>query len=44
VAALDGAVGTDAQGTALQEYDAAYCENNCAKIEQAAKAADPANA
>ena len=38
---LDGAVGTDAQSTALQEYDPAYWENHCAKIEQAAaRAAD----
>lgn len=41
---LDGAVGTDAQSTALPEYDAAYWENHRAKIEQAARAADPANA
>jgi hypothetical protein len=41
---LDGAVGTDAQSTALAEYDAAYWENHRAKIEQAARAADPANA
>jgi hypothetical protein len=41
---LDGAVGTAAQSTALQEYDAAYWQNHCAKIEQAARAADPANA
>lgn len=41
---LDGAVGTDAQSTALPEYDAAYWANHCAKIEQAARAADPASA
>jgi hypothetical protein len=41
---LDGAVGTDAQSAALPEYDAAYWENHRAKIEQAARAADPANA
>jgi hypothetical protein len=41
---LDGAVGTDAQGTALPEYGAAYWENHCAKIQQAARAADPTNA
>ena len=41
---LDGAVGTDPQSTAVAEYDAAHWQNRCAKIEQAAKAADPANA
>jgi hypothetical protein len=41
---LDSAVGTDAQSTAWQEYDAAYWENHRAKIERAARAADPANA
>ena len=41
---LDGAVGTDAHSTALPEYDAAYWENHRAKIEQAARAADPTNA
>jgi uncharacterized damage-inducible protein DinB len=41
---LDGAVGTDAHSPALPEYDAAYWENHRAKIEQAARAADPANA
>jgi hypothetical protein len=41
---LDGAVGTGPQGTALTEHDAAYWENHYAKIEQAAKAADPASA
>ena len=39
---LDGAVGTDAGSTALQERDTAFWENHRAKIEQAAKAADPA--
>ena len=38
---LDGAVGTGPQSTVLPEYDAAYWKNHCAKIEQAAKAADP---
>jgi hypothetical protein len=41
---LDGAVGTDPQNPAWPEYDAAYWENRCAKIEQAAKAADRADA
>ena len=41
---LDGAVGTDAQSSALAEYGAAYWENHCAKIEQAARAADPVSA
>jgi hypothetical protein len=41
---LDGAVGTDAQSSTLAEYGAAYWENHCAKIEQAARAADPASA
>jgi hypothetical protein len=41
---LDGAVGTDAHSTALPECDAAYWENHRAKIEQAARAADPTNA
>jgi hypothetical protein len=40
---LDGAVGSDPQRAALQEYDTAYWENHCAKIEQAARGADPAN-
>ena len=39
---LDGTVGTDAGSTALQELDTAFWENHRAKIEQAAKAADPA--
>ena len=41
---LDGAVGTDPQSAAAQGYDAAYWENRRAKIEQAARAADPAQA
>jgi hypothetical protein len=41
---LDGAVGTDAGSTALQERGTAFWENHRAKIEQAAKAADPAQA
>jgi Protein of unknown function (DUF664) len=36
---LDGAVGTDAQNTTLQKYDAAHWADYRAKIEQAAKAA-----
>jgi hypothetical protein len=38
---LDGAVGTAAGNTFLQAFDAGFWENHCAKIEQAAKAADP---
>jgi uncharacterized damage-inducible protein DinB len=38
---LDGTVGTDPQGTHLHGHNAAYWESRCAKIEQAAKAADP---
>ena len=41
---LDGAVGTGPQSAALPDYDAAYWKNHCAKIEQAAKAADPSSA
>ena len=41
---LDGAAGTDAQSTALQEYGAAYWESHRAKIARAARAADPASA
>ena len=41
---LDGAVGTAPGSAAAQEYDATYWENYCTKIEQAARAADPANA
>ena len=40
---LDGAVGASPQYASLPEYDAAEWENYRAKIEQAAKAADPAN-
>ena len=40
---LDGAVGTSAQGAAAQEYDAAHWEGHRAKIERAARAADPAS-
>jgi hypothetical protein len=39
---LDGTVGTDADD--LQEHDAAYWANRRAKIERAARAADPATA
>jgi hypothetical protein len=41
---LDGKLGTDVQSTALQEHDAAYWDSHRAKIEQAAKAADPTKA
>jgi Protein of unknown function (DUF664) len=41
---LDGAVGTDPGSAAAQKSDAACRENYCAKIEQAARAADPTNA
>jgi hypothetical protein len=41
---LDGAVGMDAESMALQEQDAAFWENQRAKIERAARAADPAKA
>jgi hypothetical protein len=41
---LDGAVGTDAESMALQKHDAAFWEERRAKIERAARAADPANA
>jgi hypothetical protein len=41
---LDGAVGTEAENTFLQGFDAAFWENRHAAIEQAAKAADPAQA
>ena len=41
---LDGAVGTDAQSTALHGHDRAFWEARCAKIEQAARAADPTKA
>jgi uncharacterized protein DUF664 len=41
---LDGAIGTSAQGTSIAEYDAAYWTDRRTKIEQAARAADPARA
>jgi Protein of unknown function (DUF664) len=41
---LDGAVGTDPQSATWPDYDAAYWDNHRAKIEQAARAADPAHA
>ena len=37
---LDGAVGTDRQSAASQEYDTAYWKNRYATVEQAAKAAE----
>ena len=39
---LDGAVGTEEGSTVLQQLGAAFWENHRAKIEQAAKDADPA--
>jgi hypothetical protein len=41
---LDGAVGTNAESTALHGRDATFWENYRAKVERAAKAADPAQA
>jgi hypothetical protein len=41
---LDGAVGTDAESTALHGRDATFWENHRAKVERAAKVADPAQA
>jgi hypothetical protein len=41
---LDGAVGIDAESVARRERDAAFWESRRAKIERAAKAADPATA
>jgi hypothetical protein len=41
---LDGAVGSAAWNTALQERGTAFWEAHCAKIERAAEAADPAQA
>jgi hypothetical protein len=38
---IDGAVGTEAGTTALQQLDAAFWENHRAKIDRAAKEADP---
>lgn len=40
---LDGAVGTEAENT-LQRFEAAWWANHRAKVEQAAKAANPAQA
>jgi Protein of unknown function (DUF664) len=41
---IDGVVGIDAQSPALHGHDRAFWEIRCAKIEQAARAADPADA
>ena len=41
---LDGAVGTEVGSTALHGRDTTFWENHRAKIERAAKAADPAQA
>jgi hypothetical protein len=41
---LDGAVGTNAESAALHGRDATFWENHRAKVERAAKAADPAQA
>jgi hypothetical protein len=41
---LDGAVGTDAKGAPAPEFDSAYWEVHRAKIEEAARAADPSRA
>ena len=41
---LDGAVGTEAGSAALHGRDAMFWEDHCAKIERAARAADPARA
>ena len=41
---LDGAVGTEAGSTALHGRDTTFWENHRAKIERAARAADPAQA
>jgi Protein of unknown function (DUF664) len=41
---LDGAVGLLAQSDPSHGHDSAFWEARCAQIEQAAKAADPANA
>ncbi|MEJ7744584.1 MAG: DinB family protein [Nocardioidaceae bacterium] len=40
---LDGAVGPNAESMALRKHDAAFWEEQRAKIERAARAADPAN-
>jgi hypothetical protein len=41
---LDGTVGTDAANTLLQGFDSSYWSDHRAKIEQAARAADPTHA
>jgi Protein of unknown function (DUF664) len=41
---LDGRVGTDPESAASHDYDAAHWQNRYSKIEQAARAVDPANA
>ena len=41
---LDGTVGTDAQSAALREHDAACRDSYHARIEQAARTADPSRA
>jgi hypothetical protein len=41
---LDGAVGVNAESTALHGHDSALREARCATIEHAARAADPTNA
>jgi Protein of unknown function (DUF664) len=41
---VDGAIGTEAENTFLQGFDAAFWANRHAAIEQAAKAADPGQA
>ena len=40
---LDGAIGTGPQSAALAGFDTAYWKAHYSKIEQAAKAADPAS-
>lgn len=39
---LDGATGMTAESTAPEEHDSAFWEDRRAKVEQAARAADPA--
>jgi hypothetical protein len=41
---LDGTIGTEAENTWLAHFDTAFWANHRAKIEQAAKATDPAQA
>ena len=41
---LDGATGMDAESAALDRHDSAFWQARYATIEQAARAADPANA